>query len=90
MKHINFRQYTLIGLKFTSMIISPVILCIIIGLVGQKKFGLSQWFMTVCIFTAVICVIVNLMIFVKSALQIPDKHSHNGRGNNENNNSDKK
>ena len=90
MKKKPLKSYAILGLQFTSMMITPVIVCILIGYYVEKKYNLGSWFMTICVFVSFALLIFNLVSFARMAVHISEKQKNSGRKEHEDNSADKK
>lgn len=68
-------NYAVLGLQFTSMIVTPVLVCVLLGSYIQNKYDLGNWFMNLCIILAIVLIITNLIFFARMAIKISQQES---------------
>jgi len=66
------KKYALLGIQFTSFMVTPVLVCVLGGSYVQKKYNLGDWFMNACVALAVILLITNLISFARMAIKLSE------------------
>lgn len=89
MKNKPLKSYAVLGLQFTSMMITPVVVCILIGYYFEKKYNLGSWFMNLCVFVSIALLIFNLISFARRAIRISENQKNSRRNKHEDNSTDK-
>lgn len=72
------KGYLMLGLQFTSSMVTPVLVCVLGGSFLQRKYNLSDKFMGFCVALAVILLITNLIAFAKMAIKMSEKDKTSG------------